>query len=86
MEYCHFVTGIIICCPSDCFLATRLFSRAGSAQQDLCFQSPATDKGNNNNPVTVIRAECRLIALLRSEAQLLFCTGEKESLCFVDAK
>jgi len=43
----------------------------GSAQQDLCFQSPLILKHIKNNPVTVMMAKPRLITLLRLEVCVL---------------
>lgn len=43
----------------------------GSAQQDLCLQSPFIVKKNENNLVTVMIAEFRLVALLRLEVHVL---------------
>lgn len=42
-----------------------------SAQQDLCFESSLTEQKNNKNPINMMMAESRLIALLRPKVHML---------------
>lgn len=49
-----------------------------SAQQDLCFESSLTEKKNNKNPINMMTAESRLIALLKPKVHMLLLYWKKK--------